>query len=181
LRQAASHAARADGAALAGWAAAVERQRSALVRRRDAALAQRARRGQALDRHLEAVAEGLARAGAEAEQAARDAVQAADASVAALDERLAALAVSLAERRHDNQRRELERTQALERALAAVEEARSWQALTEVRSPIAGRVESVLVAVGAHVQPGTPLAEVAPAGAGEQRWLRGRLDGWWRG
>ena len=99
------------------------------------------------------------------EQAARDAFTTTDAGVAALDEQLAALAVRLAEQRHDARQREHERMQALQRALADVEHARAAYALAEVRSPIAGRLASVLVVPGARVQPGVPLARVVPEGA----------------
>lgn len=163
LRRDTARVARADAASLAEWAAAIERQRSALARRRDTALARHAGRARNLERDREAVAEGLLRA--EAAEAARDGVHAAEAGIAALDERLAALAVNLAERRHDAQLRELERERALERARAAVEEARASLALAEVRSPVAGRVASVLVTPGERARPGVPLAEVVPAGA----------------
>jgi pyruvate/2-oxoglutarate dehydrogenase complex dihydrolipoamide acyltransferase (E2) component len=53
---------------------------------------------------------------------------------------------------------------ALQRALAAVEHARVAYTLTEVRSPIAGRVVSMLVVPGTRVQPGKPLARVVPEG-----------------
>jgi multidrug resistance efflux pump len=166
LRRATSRAKRADSAALAEWTRAAERQRAALTRRRDMAMEQREQQASALARYHDAVAEGLARPADE--RAARDAISVADSAVATLDEQLGALALRLAERHHDGQHRERERTRELQRALAAVEEARAARVLSEVRSPIAGRIQAVLVVPGARVLPGMPVAQVVPAGATSQ-------------
>jgi multidrug resistance efflux pump len=75
------------------------------------------------------------------------------------------LNLSLADRKREWKQRSLERSASLSRAVAAVDEAKSLLALTEVRSPAAGRVESLLVTPGAVVQPGRVIAQIVPKAA----------------
>jgi multidrug resistance efflux pump len=161
LHQAARHAARAEAVSFGTLSAAIERERLALARREVIARAQHEQQLLQVSRYREAAEEGLV-INPRPELDARAALEAAETSVAALGTRLAELDATLAEHEQNRKRRELERSLALAHARAAVDEAVALHALAEVRSPIAGRVESV-VSPGAPVRAGEVLAQIAPS------------------
>jgi len=92
-------------------------------------------------------------------------VQAASESVVQLDSQLVELDLQMADRMREWQAHELERRTSLSRMNAQVEEARSLLTLVEIRSPAAGRVESLLAKVGKVVQAGEIMAQIVPTGA----------------
>jgi multidrug resistance efflux pump len=92
-------------------------------------------------------------------------VQAASESVVQLDSQLVELDLQMADRMREWQAHELERRTSLSRMNAQVEEARSLLTLVEIRSPAAGRVESLLAKVGKVAQAGEIMAQIVPTGA----------------
>jgi multidrug resistance efflux pump len=163
LRHDTEEANTADASLLQQTTAAVEHQRTALARRGSIHQSQLRQRTQQLE-NLRTMRESGVASGND-ELSGEESVQAAAESIALVGSQLAELNLSLADRRREWKQRELERKAALSRALAAVEEARSLLALTEVRSPAAGRVESLLITPGAVVQPGRVIAQIVPKDA----------------
>lgn len=84
--------------------------------------------------------------------------------VAALRAELALVDLELADRGHDWQERERERRAALSRAEAGIEDVEDLLDNVLLRSPIAGRLEALLVAPGQGVTAGSVLAQVVPEG-----------------
>ena len=152
LRHDTAEADAADASLLRQTTMAVEHQRTALSRRSSIHQNQLRQRSQQLT-NLRAMRESGVASGND-ELSGEESVQAAAESIALVGSQLAELNLSRADRRREWKQRELERKSSLSRAVAAVEEAKSLLALTEVRSPAAGRVESLLVTPGAVVQPG---------------------------
>jgi len=163
LRHDAAEANRADASLLELTTSAVERQRAALARRSSIHQNQLRARSAQLE-NVRAMREHGVASGTD-ELSGEESVQAAAESIALVGSQLAELNLSLADRRREWKQRSLERSAALSRAVAAVEEAKSLLALTEVRSPAAGRVESLLVTPGAVVQPGRVIAQIVPKAA----------------
>jgi multidrug resistance efflux pump len=160
LRHDTDEANAADAALLRQTTAAVEHQRTALSRRGGIHESQLRQRSQQLT-NLRAMRESGVASGND-ELSGEESVQAAAEQIALVGSQLAELNLSLADRRREWKQRELDRKSSLSRAVAAVEEAKSLLALTEVRSPAAGRVESLLVTPGAVVQPGRVIAQIVP-------------------
>jgi multidrug resistance efflux pump len=96
---------------------------------------------------------------------AREALQEASELVSSLGNDLAVLDLEISDRTRQGQERESGRRTQLSRAEASVEEARALLAATEIRSPAAGRIESLLVAPGTVVSAGGVLGNVVPNGA----------------
>jgi membrane fusion protein len=84
--------------------------------------------------------------------------------IAALRGELALVDLELADRGHDWQARERERRVALSRAEAGLDDVEDLLDSVLLRSPIAGRVEAMLVAPGEAVAAGAVLAQVVPYG-----------------
>jgi multidrug resistance efflux pump len=154
---------RADAALLLQTTSAVDRQRAALARR--SGIHQNQLRARSLQlENVRAMREHGVASGTD-ELSGEESVQAAAESIALVGSQLAELNLSLADRQREWKQRGLERNASLSRAIAAVDEAKSLLALTEVRSPASGRVESLLVAPGAVVQPGRVIAQIVPKAA----------------
>jgi multidrug resistance efflux pump len=163
LRRDTAEADAADASLLRQTTRAAEHQRRALSRRSNIHEDQLRQRSQQLS-NLRAMRESGVASGND-ELSGEESMQAAAEQIALVGSQLAELNLSLADRRRESKQRELERKSSLSRALAAVEEAKSLLALTEVRSPAAGRVESLLVTPGAVVQPGRVIAQIVPPDA----------------
>jgi multidrug resistance efflux pump len=163
LRHDTQEADAADAALLRQTTMAAEHQRTALSRRSSIHQTQLRQRSEQLSNLRAMRASGVA-SGTD-ELSGEESVQAAAEQIALVGSQLAELNLSLADRRREWKQRELERKAALSRAVAAVDEAKSLLALTEVRSPAAGRVESLLVTPGAVVQPGRVIAQIVPKDA----------------
>ncbi|HTV24201.1 MAG TPA: HlyD family efflux transporter periplasmic adaptor subunit [Polyangiaceae bacterium] len=156
-------ASRVDRAALDAAFEASRRQRDALRTRSGINQTILQKRTTRRDNVNELVAHGAA---------SQDDALAVDESVHAATEQLAVLQTQLtevdlahADRVRDWQARELERRAAVSRQSANVDEARSLLELTTIRSPSAGRVESLLAKVGEVVSAGEILAQIVPADA----------------
>lgn len=163
LRQDTLVAARADAALIAETTLAVRAQRAALEERRSINRAQLEQRAQRLGSSRQMQQAGVA--SAVDTLTVNESVQAAAESVAAVGSQAAELALGMADRRREWKQRELERASTLQRAIAAVEEARSLLAMTEVRAPASGRIESLLVNPGSVIQAGTVMAQIVPRDA----------------
>jgi multidrug resistance efflux pump len=96
---------------------------------------------------------------------AKEALQEASELVSALGNDLALLDLEVSDRARQGQERESTRRTQLSRAEASVEEARALLAATEIRSPAAGRIESLLIAPGTVASAGGVLGNVVPNGA----------------
>jgi multidrug resistance efflux pump len=99
------------------------------------------------------------------ELAVHEQVQQAADSVAVLRTQRADLELTMADRVRDWKQRELDRAAARNKAQVAVDEAKTLLAMTELRSPATGRVESLLVNPGSVVQAGEIMAQVVPKDA----------------
>lgn len=142
---------------------ALSHRRYVQVQRADIKLDRKQQRLERLDRMRSAVQQGVA--SLEDTVAAQDLLGQAAEEVASLAADVADLDVQLAQAENSWDARELQRTASLAQAQASVDEARSLLDLAVIRSPSAGRVESLLVTPGAVVQPGSVLAQVVPSGA----------------
>lgn len=142
---------------------ALTHRRSSHYRRADIKRKRTFQRLERLDRMRSLVAAGVA--SQEDELVARESLQAASEDVASLESDLADVDVTLAEARNAWQARELQRQASLDRGRSAVKEAKDLLAMTEIRAPAAGRVESLLVSAGSVVQPGGVLAQIVPLDA----------------
>jgi multidrug resistance efflux pump len=156
-------AARADQALIAETTLAAREQRAALERRRGIHRAQLSQRAERLGSSRQMLQAGVA--SAVDILSVNESVQAAAESIAVIGSQSAELALGMADRRREWKQRELERAATLQRAIAAVEEARSLLAMTEIRSPSSGRIESLLVNPGSVVQAGSVLAQIVPRDA----------------
>ena len=163
LRHDTDEANRADASLLNQTTIAVQHQRAALARRGSIHENQLRQRSAQLENVRAMRDQGVA-SGTD-QLSGEESVQAAAESIALVGSQLAELNLSLADRKREWKQRELERNAALSRAIAAVDEAKSLLALTEVRSPASGRVESLLVTPGAVVQPGRVIAQIVPKDA----------------
>ncbi len=142
---------------------ALQRRRRVLQSRNQLNRKLLAQRRDLLDRTRELVRTG---AGSfNQELASRESLQEALDAGHSLKASLADLDVQLAEMRNRLAERALARDIALSRAQAAILEVETLLAHAEVRSPAAGRVESLLVKPGAVVQAGQLIAQVVPPGA----------------
>jgi membrane fusion protein len=156
-------AARADEALIAETTLAVREQRAALERRRSINRAQLSQRAERLGSSRQMLQAGVA--SAVDMLSVNESVQAAAESIAVVGSQSADLALGMADRRREWKQRELDRSSTLQRAIAAVEEARSLLAMTEIRSPSSGRIESLLVDPGSVVQAGSVMAQIVPKDA----------------
>ncbi len=156
-------AAEADAALFTQTTQAVLHQRAALSRRSNIHQTQMRQRSAQLSNVRELRRHGVATGNDEL--SGEEQVQAAAESIALVGSQLAELNLALADREREWKQRELDRRAALARATAAVDEAKSLLAMAEIRSPAAGRVESLLVHPGAVVQPGEVLAQIVPGDA----------------
>jgi multidrug resistance efflux pump len=96
---------------------------------------------------------------------AKEALQEASEQVSSLSLELAVLDLEIADRARLAQERQSTRHTQLSRAEAGANEARSLLAASEIRSPAAGRIESLLVAPGAVVPAGGVLGNIVPSSA----------------
>jgi len=160
LQQATLEAARADQASIAEATLAMQEQRAALERRRGIHRAQLSQRAERLGSSRQMLQAGVASTGDTL--SANESVQAAAESVAVVAAQAAELALAMADRRREWKQRELERASTLQRAIEAVEEARSRLAMTEIRSPASGRIEALFVNPGSVVQAGAVMAQIVP-------------------
>jgi membrane fusion protein len=163
LKKETAAAAEADAALFTQTTAAVLHQRAALGRRSNIHQTQMRQRAAQLDNVRELRRHGVATGNDELSGAEQ--VQAAAESMALVGSQMAELNLALADRQREWKQRELDRQASLARANAAVDETRSLLGMTEVRSPAAGRVESLLVHPGAVVQSGQVLAQIVPSDA----------------
>jgi membrane fusion protein len=123
----------------------------------------RAQRRDMLDRTHELVREGAG--SLNQEMASREALHEAVDAGQLLSSTLADIDVQLADVRNQLAERALAREIALARAQTAMLEVETLIAHAEVRSPAAGRVESLLAKPGEVVQAGQLLAQIVPQGA----------------
>jgi multidrug efflux pump subunit AcrA (membrane-fusion protein) len=163
MQQDTDEASRADRVLLDEALRVGERQRVTLEQRQRISRAQLARRSARLNDMQSLVAYGAASKNDAFDT--DESVQAALQQVAALGSQLLDLDLSIADRLRAWQERELERRSAIGRSNAVVEEARSLLGLVEVRSPAAGRIESLMARVGDVVSAGEVMAQVVPVGA----------------
>jgi hemolysin D len=163
LRQDTLEAARADQALIAEATVAMREQQAALERRRGINRVQLSQRAERLGSSRQMLQAGVA--SAVDTLSVNESVQAAAESIAVVGAQAADLALGMADRRREWKQRELERASTLKRAIAAVEEARSLLAMTEIRSPSSGRIESLLVNPGSVVQAGAVMAQIVPKDA----------------
>ena len=160
LRHETEESSRVDRALLDEVLRAGDRQEAALARRNHINQAQIEQRSARLSDLRSLVAYGAA-----SQKEAWDAdesVQAALQQGALLDSQLIDLDLAMADRLREWEARELGRRSTLNRAQAAVEDARSALQAMEIRSPVTGRVESLLPKPGDPVQAGARVAEVVP-------------------
>jgi len=142
---------------------AIQRRRQVLKSRSQLNQELRAQRRDLLDRTRELVREGAS--SLNQELASRESLHEAIDAGQSLRSSGADLDMQLAEVRNQVAERALAREIALSRAQAAVLEVETLIARAEVRSPAAGRVESLLAKPGAVVQAGQLLAQIVPPGA----------------
>jgi HlyD family secretion protein len=142
---------------------ALRHRRQVLQRRSQLNQTLRDQRRDLLDRTSELVREGAGSLNQElaTRESLHDAVDAGE----LLSSNLADIDVQLAEVRNQLAERALTRQIALARAQAAMLEVETMISHAEVRSPAAGRVESLLAKPGEVVQPGQLLAQIVPQGA----------------
>jgi membrane fusion protein len=142
---------------------ALQRRRRVLQSRSQLNQELRAQRRDMLDRTHELVREG---AGSfNQEMATRESLHEALDAGQLLSSNLAEIEVQLADVRNQLAERALAREIALTRAQTAMLEVETLIANAEVRSPAAGRVESLLAKPGEVVQAGQLLAQIVPQGA----------------
>ena len=144
-------------------ATALEHRREVLQSRSQLNLELRAQRRDLLQRTRELVREGAS--SLNQELAFRESLHEAVDAGQLLKSSLADLDVQLAEMRNQLAERALARELALSRAQAAMLEVETLIARAEVRSPAAGRVESLLTKPGQVVQAGQLIAQIVPPGA----------------
>jgi membrane fusion protein len=142
---------------------ALQRRRRVLQSRSQLNQELRAQRRDLLDRTHEAVREGVG--SLNQELASRESLHEALDAGQLLRSNLADIDVQLADVRNQLAERALARDIALARAQAALLEVETLIAHAEVRSPAAGRIESLLAKPGAVVQAGQLIAQIVPAGA----------------
>jgi multidrug efflux pump subunit AcrA (membrane-fusion protein) len=142
---------------------ALQGRRRVLQSRRQLNQELRAQRRDLLDRTHEAVREGVG--SLNQELASRESLHEALDAGQLLRSNLADIDVQLADVRNQLAERALARDIALARAQAALLEVETLIAHAEVRSPAAGRIESLLAKPGAVVQAGQLIAQIVPAGA----------------
>lgn len=156
-------ASRGDRALLERTERALGHRRSSHYRRADIKRKRSTQRLERLDRMRSLVSAGVA--SQEDELVARESLQQSSEEIASLESELADVDVTLAEARNAWEARELQRQASLDRGRAAVKEAKDLLAMTEIRAPAAGRIESLLVSAGKVVQPGDVLAQIVPVDA----------------
>jgi multidrug resistance efflux pump len=142
---------------------ALLQRRGVLHKRSSINHALKSQRKDQLDRMSESVRQGVATVNQELGtrellQDALESEQLLRAGIADIDMQLAETATRLEDRA-------LSRRTELARAVAAVTEARSLIERADIRSPAAGRLESLLVSPGSVVEAGQQLAQVVPNGA----------------
>jgi multidrug resistance efflux pump len=144
-------------------ASAMQRRRAALKERIDVN-AERVRQRQTQNRDVDALVREGGASRVEGMNA-REALQEASELVSSLSSDLALLDLEIADRARLWQERESARRTQLSRAEASLEEAQALLGATEIRSPGAGRIESLLVSPGAVVAAGGVLANIVPDSA----------------